>query len=53
MVRRGPQLAQAGEGYEETQTRSARPLSAITHEPIEAAGPARAFGAARGADDAA
>ena len=53
MVRRGPELAQAREGYEETQTRSARPLSAITHAPTEAAGPGRAFGAARGADDAA
>jgi cytochrome bd ubiquinol oxidase subunit I len=51
MVRRGPELAR--EGYEETQTRSARPLSAITHAPTEAAGPGRAFGAARGADDAA
>jgi cytochrome bd ubiquinol oxidase subunit I len=53
MVRRGPELAHAREGYEETQTRSARPLSAITHAPTEAAGPGRAFGAARGADDAA
>jgi cytochrome d ubiquinol oxidase subunit I len=48
MVRRGPEMAQSHEDYEETQTRSARPLSAVSdaHEAARA-------GATQGAGDAA